>query len=196
MYPRQMISGQLVNDDQLVGTQEHLARYHRVLFLGGVITGDLEMHDSLLAFDSLSHEPIKLVIASPGGDLDSTFLLYDTIRLIKSPVYTFGRYCASAACLLLAAGKRRYLSAHCKTMLHLPFGRAAGDARDWDIQHKEMAKYRERMVELLIECGVQKKRDEILLDIDRDFWLEPKEAIEYGLADEIMTQETMEGWLK
>ena len=150
----------------------------------------------LLAQDSMGQEPVKIVITSPGGDLDSAFLLYDTIRLMKSPVWTFGRYCASAAVLILAAGKRRLLSKHCKVMLHLPSGQATGDARDWEIQHAEMKKYKNKMVDILIECGVNKSQGDILKAIDRDFWLEPEEAIEYGLADAVMTKEEMEEWLK
>ncbi len=197
LYPRTLADGTiLVNEEQMVGVREHLSNRSRILFLTGPLTGEMEAQNTLLAFDSLSHEPIRLVITSPGGDLDSTFLFYDTIRLIKSPVLTLGRYCASAAVLLLAAGKKRYLMPHAKVMLHLPSGQIAGDARDWDIQHKEMNKYKERMVDILKDCGAKKSRDEILADVDRDFWLEPEEAIEYGLADEIMTPKVLDRWLK
>lgn len=195
LYPRKDERGRLVFDDQTVGTREHLSVNHRLLFLTGAISTETESHNLLIAFDSLNHEPIKLVLTSPGGDLDSAFLLYDTIKLIKSPVWTLGRYCASAAVLLLAAGERRYLSPHAKVMLHLPSAQAFGDSRDWEIQHKEMKKYKDKMVDILIECGARKSHEEILADIDRDFWLEPQEAIEYGLADEIMTPKVLGEWL-
>jgi ATP-dependent Clp protease protease subunit len=71
-----------------------------------------------------------------------------------------------------------------------------GDARDWDIQHKQMESYREKIVQILLSCGVKKSREEILNDIDRDFWLEPQEAIEYGLADAMMTPEIWREWIK
>lgn len=196
LYPRKDERGRLVFEDQVVGVREHLSINHRLLFLTGAITSETEYHNLLIALDSLNHKPIKIVMTSPGGDLDSAFLLYDTIRLIKSPVWTLGRYCASAAVLLLAAGKRRYLSPHAKVMLHLPSAQAFGDSRDWEIQHKEMRKYKNRMVDILIECGAKRSHEEILADIDRDFWLEPQEAIEYGLADAIMDKEVLEEWLK
>ena len=98
LYPRTVKLSKkyaLVNESEMTGYKEHMTQTHRVLFLTGVITGEMDSQNLLLALDSLSHDPIRIVITSPGGDLDSTFLLYDTIRLIKSPVETIGRYCAS-----------------------------------------------------------------------------------------------------
>jgi ATP-dependent protease ClpP protease subunit len=87
-------------------------------------------------------------------------------------------------------------------MLHLPqtllggglFG-AGFKEEDLRVIHSEAAKYRSKMVDALIECGATKSADEIMRDIkDADFWLEPEEAIEYGLADGIMTQEDLRRW--
>ncbi len=196
LYPRVTENGKLVNEYQMVGYREHLTQAHRILFLSGVLTGETESHNLLMALDSLSHDPIRFVITSPGGDLDAAFLFYDTIKLIKSPVETLGRYCASAAAMLLAAGSKRYLMPHAKLLLHLPAGQAGGDARDWEIQHREMEKYKNKVVDILIDCGAKKSHEEILADMDRDFWLEPDEAIAYGLADKIMTPKIMGEWLK
>ena len=194
----------LVDDTQCVGYREHMADRHRILFLTGFIGvrcavcggGETENQNLLMALDTLSHDPIKLIITSPGGDLDSVFLFYDTMKLIKSPVETVGRYCASGAALLLAAGTKRYLFPHAKVMLHLPAGQMGGDAKDWEIQHREMQKYKHRMVDILCDCGVKKSREEILVDLDRDYWLTPDEAVSYGLADSIMTSEIWLSWLK
>ena len=186
----------LVNTSQMVAYREHLTSTHRLLFLSGALTGETESHNLLLALDSLSHDPIRIVITSPGGDIDSTFLFYDTIKLIQSPIETLGKYCASGAAILLAAGSKRYLSPHSKVMLHLPAGQMVGDAKEWDIQHKQMDTYRNKIVDILCECGALKSREQILADIDRDFWLEPKEAIAYGLADEIMTPKIWQKWMK
>ncbi len=190
LYPRIVtLNGRevLVDDAQLCGYKEHMTQEHRMLFLSGVLTGETDSHNLLMALDTLSHKPIKIMITSVGGDLDSAFLFYDTMKMIKSPIITIGRYCASAAAMLLAAGSKRYLFPHAKVMLHLPSGQMGGDAKDWEIQHKEMQKYKSRMVDTLCECGATKSREEILKDIDRDFWLEPKETIDYGLSDEILT---------
>jgi len=196
-YPRTFrINGKevLVDETQMISYREHLNFHCRMLFISGVITGEVEMHNTLMAFDTISHDPIILVITSAGGDLDSTFLFYDTMKLVKSPIITVGRYCASAAALLLAAGKKRYLFPHAKVMLHLLTGSTIGDSHDLDIQHAELCKYRNKVIDILAECGVKKSREEILSDIDRNFWLEPQEAIDYGLADSIMDKETWQKW--
>ena len=198
LYPRVARIGEkdvTIADYEMVGFKEHMTKEYRTLYLDGVITGDSSPRQLLGALDTLSHDPIKLFITSPGGDLDTTFLFYDVVKRIKSPVITIGDYCASAAAILLAAGSKRYLSPHAKVMLHLPAGQMGGDARDWDIQHKQMEKYRNRVVDILIECGARKSKDEILSDIDRDYWMEPEEAIDYGLADEILTSKIWEEWV-
>jgi len=199
LYPRTVcINGkdELVTNDQMVTYREHLTQEHRILCLSGVITGETDSRHLLLALDSLSHDPIKIIITSPGGDLDTTFLMYDTIKSLQSPIITIGEYCASAAAILLAAGSKRYLRPHAKVMLHLPAGQMGGDARDWDIQHRQMGKYRKTVVDILCECGVKKSSEEILSDIDRDYWMEPKEAIAYGLADEIMSKEVWQNMVE
>jgi ATP-dependent Clp protease protease subunit len=197
LYPRTtrlLKKNTLVPDNAMVSYKEHMTTHHRIMFLTGTMTGETESHNLLMAMDTLSHDPIKLVITSGGGELDSTFLFYDTMKMIKSPVDVVGRYCASAAVLLLAAGRKRYLFPHAKVMLHLPTGMMGGDPKDWDIQRAEMEKYQNYILQILWDCGVKKSREEILADIDRDFWLEPDQAIAYGLCDAVMTPEIWQEW--
>ena len=199
LYPRIIeLNGKetLVESSQMCAYREHMTQKHRALFVGGVISANDESRHLLLALDSMSHEPITLFIASPGGDLDVTFLFIDTMKLIQSPVITIGEFCASAACLILASGTKRYLYPHAKTMLHLATGQMGGDYKDFAIQHRLMVNYQNKIIDILIEAGVKKSRDEILIDIDRDFWLEPPDAILYGLADEILTKEIWEEMIK
>jgi len=202
LYPRITKVGKtylLVDDTMMVGYKEHMTQEHRTLFLSGVISGEMDPQNLLLALDSPkvnpNHAPIKLFITSPGGDLESTFLFIDTMKTIQSPIITIGRYCASAACLILASGKERYLYPHAKTMLHLATGQMGGDYKDFAIQHKLMTSYQNKIVDILTDAGVKKTRDEILLDIDRDFWLDPQEAIDYGLADKILKPEIWREWI-
>jgi len=199
LYPRVNEKGKLVFEDQMVGAREHLAKDHRILTLSGAISNEMESIMLMMALDSISHEPIKFIITSPGGDLDAAFLFYDTMRLLQSPIETYGRYCASAAVIPLAAGSKRYLSPHAKVMLHLPstyFRDVSLEHKDLEICQREAQKYKQKTIDILIECGASKSHDEILADIDHDFWMEPEEAIAYGLADEIMTSDVFERWVK
>lgn len=207
LYPRIIkLSSQesLVTNSQMVGYKEHMTQKHRILYLDGIIgmkcptcgVGMTESRHLLMTLDTLSHEPIKLVITSPGGDLDSTFLFYDTIKSMESTIITIGEYCASAAALILASGSERYLRPHAKVMLHLPSAALQGDSHDIDVAHSQMHKYQDRIAEILIDNGVKLSPEKIFSDIDRDFWLEPKEAIEYGLADKILTPAIWQGWIK
>jgi len=195
LYPRVTTNGDLVCEDQMIGWREHLTT-KRILFLTGVMTGETESHNLLMALDTISHDPIKLVITSVGGELDSTFLFYDTMKMIKSPIITVGRYCASAACLILVAGSKRYLFPHAKVMLHLAVGQGAGDYKDWDIHRQQIYQYQNKIIDILQDGGVKKSREEILADIDREYWLDPSEAIAYGLADNIMDKETWLQWIR
>lgn len=196
LYPRLTKSGELIDEGQMVSYREHLTCQHRLLFMSGTITGETESHNLLMALDSLSHDPIRLVITSSGGELDSTFLFYDTMKLIRSPVITLGRHCASAAALLLSAGDKRYLMPHAKVMLHLPSAQFPySDTKDMAIRYAEMNRYQDRILDILVNAGVQRTKAEILEDIDREFWMTAEEAIAYGLADEVMTQDVLGGWL-
>ncbi len=196
LYPRQTEKGALVTNEQMVDPREHLAHKHRILFITGAFTGETESVNTLLAVDTLGHNPVKLVITSPGGDLDTTFLMYDTIKMMKSPIVTIGRYCASAAVIILAAGKKRYLFPHAKVMLHLPWTQISGDSREMEIGNKLMQGYKDNIINILQENGVKKTKREILKDIDREHWMNPQEAIDYGVADEIVTPRIMQEWLK
>ncbi len=205
LYPRTAhLNGKdvLVSDTEMVSWPEHLTTEHRILFLSGAFSGDVAGLNLLMALDTISHDPIKIVITSPGGELDTTFLFYDTMRMLQSPVETVGRYCASAAAMILAAGAKgkRYLYPHCKVMLHLHANYFQKDTvvnfQDMEIQQRESRKYKDKMVDILLECGAIKSRAEILVDMDRDFWLEPQEAIDYGLADAIWTPEIWKEWTK
>ncbi len=149
--------------------------------------------DSLVALDTVNHDPIKMVIESPGGAIISGFALYDTMKSIKSPVYTVGRNCFSMAAVILAAGNpgNRYLYPHSKVMIHLPFGSMVGDVNDVKIQTAEMNKMKDILVDMLLECGAKKTRKQIIRDMDRDFWMTAQEAINYGLADQIIDNHDM-----
>lgn len=202
MFIRKTNSGKPVQFECLMTPTEVLLN-KRILHLNGTIAFTLEREDgqrgtvdiiseALLCLDTVSNDPIKLIISSPGGSVVGAFSLYDIIRAIDSPVWTFGRICHSGAALILAAGDRghRYVYHNTFTMLHLPhLSERGGGGTDTDtnlIRAKQYMRERDRMVELFIECGIKKTKEQLLEDIDREFWLDAKEVVEYGLADEVI----------
>jgi len=193
-----------LKSDQMMGPQE-LLFYKRVLFMYGPLFpfphradmfSPFSLIDSLWTLDSISHEPITLVVDSPGGSVSAGLNLYDMMKLVKSPVITVGRNCYSMAAIILAAGTkgRRYVFPHASVMLHLPTAQTPDKIDPLQLQKEadEFTRVKEELVDLLIECGVRsgvkdkrRKRD-ILKDMDRVFYLTAQEAIDYGLADHIV----------
>jgi ATP-dependent Clp protease protease subunit len=132
---------------------------------------------------------IHLYINSPGGDITALFAIYDTMKFIKPEVSTFcfGQ-AASAAAVLLAAGARgkRFALPHARILLHQPWGGAAGQASDIEIQAKEIIRMRDLLNEMLASDTSQAV-DKIARDTDRDFVMTADEAVTYGLIDEVIT---------
>jgi ATP-dependent Clp protease, protease subunit len=132
---------------------------------------------------------IHLYVNSPGGDITALFAIYDTMKFIKPEVSTFcfGQ-AASAAAVLLSAGARgkRFALPHARILLHQPWGGAAGQASDIEIQAKEIIRMRDLLNEMLASDTGQAV-DKIARDTDRDFVMTAEEAVGYGLIDEVIT---------
>ena len=132
---------------------------------------------------------IHLYINSPGGDITALFAIYDTMKFIKPEVSTFcfGQ-AASAAAVLLAAGAKgkRFALPHARILLHQPWGGAAGQASDIEIQAKEIIRMRDLLNEMLA-ADTGQGTDKIARDTDRDFVMTADEAVVYGLIDEVIT---------
>ena len=187
-----------LRDNELANAYEYMSN-HRILFLYSVMINfplrqdtfsSSSVADTLIAMNMQSHDPIWLIIQSPGGSTDEGLMLVDTMRSIESPVYTLGRSTASMATVVLAAGEpgHRYLLPNGKAMLHLVSGEMGGDVKDMKIATAYADRVQETLVDLLLECGVNKTRKELDDDIERDFWLFGQEAIDYGLVDKFFSQ--------
>ena len=174
----------------------------RLLFLYGAILGTPPRGDSmcptfiadaLIALDHYNHDPIRIVIDSPGGQVSTGLMLYDMMKLVRSPVYTYGRYCMSMAAIILAAGEpgHRYVFPNSTVMLHLPSGYIEGDADTMEKHAKHIKGIKERLVHILMENGCPHSQRQVLKDINREFFLTAEEAIDYGLADRIVTPEDL-----
>ncbi len=162
----------------------------RKVFLWGQVDDDSAKHviDRLLYLDLQSNDEIQLIINSPGGYVTSGFAIYDTITSLKSPVSTVCTgLAASMGSILLSVGKkgRRFVQPNARVMIHQPSGGARGQASNIEIQAREILKTRELGARILADnCG--QPFDKIMKDINRDFWMDAKESVEYGIVDGIL----------
>jgi ATP-dependent Clp protease protease subunit len=136
-----------------------------------------------------AEKDINIYINSPGGDITALFAIYDTMKFVKNDISTFcyGQ-AASAAAVLLAGGTRgkRYALPHARILIHQPYGGAAGQAADIEIQAKEILRMRDLLNQMLAsDTGQEAER--IARDTDRDFIMSAAEAQEYGIIDEVIT---------
>ncbi|MCL5948093.1 MAG: ATP-dependent Clp protease proteolytic subunit, partial [Actinobacteria bacterium] len=126
-----------------------------------------------------SEKDIHVYLNSPGGDITALFAIYDTIKFVKPDVSTFcfGQ-AASAAAVLLAAGAKgkRFALPHSRILLHQPWGGAAGQASDIEIQAREMLRMRDLLNSMLAE-DIGQPVEKIAKDTDRDFVMTASEAV-------------------
>jgi ATP-dependent Clp protease protease subunit len=165
----------------------------RKIFLWGAVTDETgkDVCEKLLFMEAdAPGKDITFFINTPGGSITAGMAIYDTIKLITSPVtiVVTGMAASMGSVLLCAAPKgRRLIYPHARVLIHQPLiaGRFIGPATDINIQAKEMEKLRDELNEILASASGQ-PIDKISRDTDRDFYLTAKEAIEYGLADKIV----------
>lgn len=162
----------------------------RKVFLWGMVNDDSAKHvvDRLLYLDMISNEEIQLIINSPGGYVTSGFTIYDTIKQIKSPVSTVcSGLAASMGSILLSVGEkgRRFIQPHARVMIHQPSGGAQGQASNIEIQAREIIKTKEIGARILADnCG--QSFEKVMKDFDRDYWMDAKESLDYGIVDGIL----------
>ena len=146
----------------------------------------------LVALDADSNMPIDMLVSSPGGHLESGDAIHDMLRFISAPVNMIGTgWVGSAAThMYLAVPKeRRFCTPNTRFLIHQPSGGAGGQATDIAIHAKEIIKARERVAATIArETG--KPLDTVLVDIERDRWMSPEEAIEYGLVGRIINNKS------
>ena len=163
----------------------------RIVMLGGPISDDIANLVSAQLLFLESEEPEKdvyLYINSPGGSVTAGLAIYDTIQYIKPDVSTLCLGQASSmAAWLLAAGAhgKRYALPHSRVMIHQPLGGVEGAAADIDIQAREILRLREQLNNILAKHTGQSLK-KVEKDTDRDLFLNGKQAVEYGIVDEVI----------
>lgn len=167
---------------------------NRIVFLIGEINyaRAAEVIMKMLYLDNLKRgREISLYINSPGGSVDDTMAIYDTMRFVGSPVATYciGR-AQSGAALILAAGTQgnRFALPHAKIMLHQPWGGVTGQAADIKIQAEEILKAKKMLSEVFARHTGQPV-EKILDETERDRYMSAAEAKEYGLIDDVLQEQ-------
>jgi len=162
----------------------------RIVFLGSAVDDDVAniVIAQFLFLESEDPEKdIQLYVNSPGGVVTAGLAIYDTMQYVRCPVSTIciGQ-AASMGAVLLGAGQkgRRFALPNARIMIHQPLGGARGQATDIEIQAREIRHMKEVLIDILVK-STNKTKDDISRDIERDFYMGPAQAKEYGLIDEI-----------
>jgi ATP-dependent Clp protease protease subunit len=141
---------------------------------------------------------INVYINSPGGSVTAGLAIYDTMQYIKPKISTICMgQATSMGALLLAAGEKgkRYALPHTRIMIHQPLGGVQGQATDIDIQAKEMLKIKALIHHILAKHTGQ-PLEKIRVDTERDFFMDPEEALRYGIIDRVITEREMQKSVK
>jgi ATP-dependent Clp protease protease subunit len=176
-------------------TLEEMLLENRVVFLVGEInhiSASRCIMQMLYLQSVKKDQDINLYINSPGGVVDDTLAIYDIMKFLTCDIATYciGR-AESGGAIVFAAGKKgkRYILPNAKVMIHQPFGGVYGQAADIEIQAEEILKTKETLINVLAKCTGQTP-DRIREDSERDRFFGAKEAVAYGLCDEVLGEDT------
>lgn len=174
-------------------TIDELLLENRIVFLIGEInqSSAARVMMQMLYLDKEKRgQDVSLYINSPGGAVDDTLAIYDTMRFMNSPVSTFclGRAYSGAALVLTAGAKgKRYILPHAKVMIHQPYGGVTGQAEDIRIQAEQIIKSKQEL-NRIISAHTGQPIENIQRDAERDKYFSAEEAVRYGLVDEVLTE--------
>jgi ATP-dependent Clp protease, protease subunit len=163
----------------------------RIIFIGSPIddAGSNLIIAQLLFLEAEDPDKdIHVYINSPGGSVTASLAIYDTMQFVKPAIETICMgQAASGAALLLAAGTKgkRLALPHSRIMIHQPYGGTQGQAVDIQIQAKEILRMRQEL-DQIISHHTGQTLERVEKDSDRDFFMSPQEAKEYGLVDEVI----------
>lgn len=165
----------------------------RKIFLWGVVDdkSSKDITARLLYLEAIEPgKEITFYINSPGGMVTSGMVIYDTMQMITSPVSTVCMgMAASMGSILLSGGEkgRRFIFPNGEVMIHQPSGGGQGTSADLEIMAQQMQKTKELGARILAEnCG--QSIEKILKDFDRDYWMDAKESVNYGIVDDVLSK--------
>ncbi|HTW95558.1 MAG TPA: ATP-dependent Clp protease proteolytic subunit [Tepidisphaeraceae bacterium] len=175
-------------------TLEEMLLENRTLFLVGEINhvSASRLIMQMLYLQSVKRDQdINLYINSPGGVVDDTLAIYDTMKFLTCDIATYciGRAESGGAIVFMAGKKgKRYILPNAKVMIHQPFGGVYGQAADIEIQAEEILKTKETLINVMAKCTGQ-TADKIRDDSERDRFFSAADAVKYGICDEVINEE-------
>jgi len=191
--PEQPVVDKQIPGSLTVKKQEEMFFKNRTVYLWGPVEDKSakDVVNKLLLLDAdKPGQEIKFYINSPGGVVTSGFVIYDVMQMIKSPVSTICMgLAASMGSILLSGGKKgkRYIFPHGEVMIHQPSlgGYFQGVSADLEIHARQIQKAKEMSAKILADnCG--QPYEKVLLDLERDYWMDANEAIAYGIVDKLV----------
>lgn len=176
-------------------TLEEMLLENRVVFLVGEINhvSASRIIMQMLYLQSVKKDQdINLYINSPGGVVDDTLAIYDIMKFLTCDIATYciGRAESGGAIVFMAGKKsKRYILPNAKVMIHQPFGGVYGQAADIEIQAEEILKTKNILINIMARCTGQKE-DRVREDSERDRFFDAKQAVEYGICDEVIGEDS------
>lgn len=172
---------------------DELLLENRIVFLVGEInhaSASRVMMQMLYLENQRRNQEINFYINCPGGVVDDTLALYDTMRFLSSPIATYciGRAYSGGSVLMTAGTKgRRFILPHAKVMIHQPYGGITGQAEDIRLQAEQIIKTKQTLIDILAKHTGQTAA-RVREDSERDMYFDAQEAKDYGLVDEVLTE--------
>ena len=165
----------------------------RIIFLDGEINdanADLVVAQLLFLEGENPEKEISMYINSPGGSVTAGLAIYDTMQYVSCPVRTLcmGQACCMARIILAAGSKgKRSILPHSRVMIHQPYGGAEGQATDIIVANRELQRIKDVTTRILSR-HTGRDTDEILRDIERDYYMSAEEAKDYGIVDFVVEE--------
>ena len=165
----------------------------RIIFLDGEINdanADLVVAQLLFLEGENPEKEISMYINSPGGSVTAGLAIYDTMQYVSCPVRTLcmGQACSMASIILAAGSKgKRSILPNARVMIHQPYGGAEGQATDIIVANRELQRIKDVTTKILSR-HTGRNTDEILKDIERDYYMSAEEAKDYGIVDFVVEE--------
>ncbi len=163
----------------------------RIIFIGPSIddyTSSLIIAQILFLMSDNKNQDINIYINSPGGSVTAGLAIYDTMQFVPCDIATYAiGQASSMAAILLGAGTKgkRHALPHARIMIHQPWGGTLGTAADIQIQARELRRNKQVLIDILAKHTGQ-PLERIEKDTDRDYFMTPQQALEYGIVDEVI----------